>query len=402
MPDETQPALTIPKTIKSTMKITCIRDAKDLQTLENEWNALLRESSSDSVFLTWEWISTWWEIFGSAFSLRVLAARDEQGALLGIAPLMIGREKILGRTFRALMIIGQKGDTLAEYLDFFIRKGTEAIVANEFLAYIQTELRPEWDLLFFERILSESPNLGIIRQQLGGALIDGELKSPFVTLPVDSWSEFLASKSRNFRSQWNNSWNRLMKQGAVEFQFAGKEIGLKEAMHEVARLHRQRWGEKSNSFKTEKYLAFHDLLSRRLHEKGWLVLMLIAVNGEPVAARYDFCYGGKVWCIQGGWNDAYDHMRVGTILTGKVIEWAIDHGQSEYDFLGGDSDYKRRWSDGERVMVNVTFCNIQTWRGRVCHLLRCLVSLKGRIKKVIPKFLLSTIRKLRQVNAAHG
>lgn len=376
------------------MSIACIRDRKELEEIAPEWNRLLAESKSDSIFLSWEWISTWWDVFGGLFQMRVLLDRDEKGCIHGIAPLMIGKERIFGKTFRSLMIIGQKGDTLAEYLDLFVRAGCEKEITNRFAEYIKTELRNDWDLIFFERVVQESPNLDLLRTALQGAKIDNELKSPSLKL-LPTWDELLATKSRNFRSQWNNSWNRLMKQGKVEFLFAGKDVPLEKAMGEVARLHRQRWGDQSNSFKTEKYLGFHNQLARKLFEKQWLVLMLIAVDGEYVAARYDFAYGGKVWCIQGGWNDAYDSMRVGTILTGKVIEWGIENSQREYDFLGGDSEYKRRWSDGERTMVNLTAPNTSTLRGRLYQLFNQTKTAKQTLKNRMPDKVKVFLRRFR-------
>src|SRR5690242_1252065 len=131
------------------MNIGCIRDCETFKKLEPEWNALLQENRSSSIFLTWEWISTWWEIFGKDFEMRVLIDRDENGKLRGIAPLMIGHDKgSFGRNFRCLMIIGQRGDTLAEYLDFIIHPGCEKEVVDSFVGYIVNELAADWDYIF--------------------------------------------------------------------------------------------------------------------------------------------------------------------------------------------------------------------------------------------------------------
>src|SRR5215207_1935799 len=93
------------------INIGCIRDYEAFRKLEPEWNALLQQSQSNCIFLTWEWISTWWEIFGADFEMRVLTSHDPSGKLRGIAPLMIGREQAsFARNFRCLMIIGQRGD----------------------------------------------------------------------------------------------------------------------------------------------------------------------------------------------------------------------------------------------------------------------------------------------------
>lgn len=364
------------------MNIRCLRTKEELHALAPCWNELLQRSSSNGIFLTWEWVLTWWEAFGGRFKLLLLVAEADGGKLVGIAPTMIGRLRSpTGLSFRCLMLVGQQGDTLAEYLDFITERGREEEITAAFSRHLLTKLAADWDCVFFERILTTSPNLATLTKQFGGNR-DHELKSLCVTLG-GTWQEFLAAKSRNFRNQWKNSWNRLQGEGKVEFLFGGKDLPLALALAEVSRLHRERWAEKSGSFRTETYLQFHEKLCERLHPNGWLLLLLLSVNGRNVAARYDYIYAGKLWCMQGGWSPEYAGKRVGTLLTGKVIEWGITHGMSEYDFLGGDSDYKRRWASDERVMINLTAANPKTFRGRLWRWNHALESFARRVKDIL-------------------
>ena len=64
-----------------------VSDIAGLRRLRPEWNGLLCRSPASSVFLTWEWIATWWEHFGREGDLLILAVRDESGRLVGLAPL---------------------------------------------------------------------------------------------------------------------------------------------------------------------------------------------------------------------------------------------------------------------------------------------------------------------------
>jgi CelD/BcsL family acetyltransferase involved in cellulose biosynthesis len=284
------------------------------------------------------------------------------------------------------MLIGQRADTFAEYLDFIVERGREAEVTSAFCDFLHREVAAEWDFIFFERILTTSPNLSTLKRKTRPlhlvALRDRQLKAPHVVLG-GSWPEFMAQKSRNFRNQWNNSWNRLQAEGEVKFLFAGSDVPLSAALAELTRLHRERWEEDSASFRTEDYLKFHEQLCARLHANGWLLLLLLSVNGRNVAVRYDYRYAGKLWCMQGGWSPEYASKRVGTLLTGKVIEWGFEHGLREYDFLGGDSDYKRRWANGERLMTNLTAGNTNTVRGRLWKWNRALEDVARRVKRTL-------------------
>ena len=54
--------------------------------LKPEWNDLVHRSCCDSVFLTWEWQSTWWKHLGEG-DLLLLGFAPRAGRLVGIAPL---------------------------------------------------------------------------------------------------------------------------------------------------------------------------------------------------------------------------------------------------------------------------------------------------------------------------
>ena len=52
-----------------------IEDAAGFEKLREEGNDLLRRSASDCLFLTWEWLHTWWTHLSEGRRLRILAVR---------------------------------------------------------------------------------------------------------------------------------------------------------------------------------------------------------------------------------------------------------------------------------------------------------------------------------------
>ena len=333
-----------------------VTDGTGLRELASEWNGLLAESATGSLFLRHEWLSTWWDVFGADFELRLLLVRDAGGALLGAAPLMTGRGpgKLRGR-LRHLLFVGQQGETHAEHLDVLVRRDAAGEVVGELARGIREETG-RWDVLLFERMPAESPTLAALESALGASGLQVERlrpqASPYLPLP-GAWDDLLAAKSRNFRRQWKNSRNRLAGQGDVRLLLAGRDVALDEAFDRLVTLHHSRWGDNEGSFRTPRYVEFHRRLSRVLAAADDLLLALLEVGGETVAARYDFVHGGKVWCFQGGRLPEFERMRAGTVLTGLVMEHAIQRGLTEYDFLSGEDDYKRRWATQERTLVDL-------------------------------------------------
>ena len=69
------------------MKVVEIREWQDMERLRPQWEALLAESGSNTIFVTWEWMSAWWGAYGIPGELRIVAVYDDAGVLRGIAPL---------------------------------------------------------------------------------------------------------------------------------------------------------------------------------------------------------------------------------------------------------------------------------------------------------------------------
>ena len=60
--------------------------------LKSKWNELLKRSYADSVFMTWEWCSTWWQAYQPG-ELWIHTIVSEQGNLIGIAPFFIEQQQ---------------------------------------------------------------------------------------------------------------------------------------------------------------------------------------------------------------------------------------------------------------------------------------------------------------------
>ena len=56
--------------------VTTVTDTATFESLAGEWRALHADSTADPLFLSWEWLFTWWCCLGGRRPLRVLTIRD--------------------------------------------------------------------------------------------------------------------------------------------------------------------------------------------------------------------------------------------------------------------------------------------------------------------------------------
>src|SRR5579885_1786945 len=116
------------------MKIETIESAEGFYGLRKEWNELLKNSSSDAVFLTHEWLSSWWKYLSEGRRLSIVAARDK-GQLVGILPVAVREAQYSRMMPRVLEFLGS-GQIGSDYLDVIIASGREPEVAAAFAEHL--------------------------------------------------------------------------------------------------------------------------------------------------------------------------------------------------------------------------------------------------------------------------
>src|ERR1039458_8378275 len=71
----------------NSMRVEMIDDPKRFSDVREDWKRLLENSPSDSLTVTWEWLSSWWQAYGSARYMRIIAVWEGE-TLIGAAPLL--------------------------------------------------------------------------------------------------------------------------------------------------------------------------------------------------------------------------------------------------------------------------------------------------------------------------
>jgi CelD/BcsL family acetyltransferase involved in cellulose biosynthesis len=350
-------------TTSSGIQVRWISKPAEWKELEETWNELLSNSSADALFLCWEWIDTWLEVYGNEGTWIILTALDGDGKLLGIAPMMIDRGAgKFGKHLRRLLLVGQKADTASEYLDWILRHGSEEKVAAAFCDFILVKLADRWDILQFQAMREDSATIQFISHAFAkrGVQVSTHrvTAAPYVSLPP-TWDEFLSRRSSTFRQRWN----KFHREHAVIVRVVGQDFSVAEGMETLRRLNALRWGDERRSFLSPSYVRFHDKVAARFHQKNQLLMLLLEVDAQIVAGRYDFAYAGKGWCFQGGWLPECEKLRPGRTMMAYQMRCCIERGLLEYDFLGGDASYKGEWSQAERWIIDLGARNPSSLRG---------------------------------------
>ena len=116
------------------MQIQTIQTTDEFLSLRAEWNALLETSASNCVFLTHEWLSTWWKHLADGRRLHVVTARKD-GNLIGVLPLAERAPQFARMMPRILEFLGS-GVIGSDYLDTIVAKESECEVMDAFADHL--------------------------------------------------------------------------------------------------------------------------------------------------------------------------------------------------------------------------------------------------------------------------
>jgi CelD/BcsL family acetyltransferase involved in cellulose biosynthesis len=330
-------------------------------------NNLLARSSADALFLSWEWLTHWWQCYGVTLGRAPeILAFYHGNNLVGLAPLyrrlVVRRGLLLARSVQVIGLSWRDPEPLiSEYLDVIaspenldavrracVRVLLDEPVWTEFVIGF-TAAGEQWRDAFARL----APSRGHYVRELDRSVsYQADLAQGFGAYLRD-----LGQSTR--RSLWNLR-RRLTDYGEVTFEFVSPEE-IDSGFSDLNRLHQLRW--KRPAFIGNR-LVFHGTLAGRLTSRGELSFSRLRVGGDVVSVLYDIRKGARQYNIKMGFDPAFSsRVSLGLIHLGYAMEAAADHGVTVYDFLAGPgqtSDYKRHLSQARRALSCV-----QMLRGRV-------------------------------------
>jgi len=323
----------------SPLQVRVLQTGAELERLRDEWNELLSESSADCLFLSWEWMTSWWRQLGNDRTLHVIEVR-ERNRLVGLAPFTIlhGRVEFMGT-----------GTVGSDYLDLIVRRESEQDVLDAIARSLET-LGHQLRLSHF------LPGSAVHRlaegmTALGYRFFDRRINvCPFMALSGQNWDSFLSTLGRRHRE---NIRRRIRKLPAdASFRRAATPEDVRRDLTSLISLHNQRWDTRggSDALRDGRVQEFHREFAELALGRGWLRLFVLNLGDRPAAAVYAFNYKGKSLYYQAGVAPEYSGMSLGLVALALSIQDAIEEGSVEYDFLHGDEEYKSLWANETREL----------------------------------------------------
>ena len=122
------------------IEYSLVTETHDLHALENEWNSLYAKSGSSNIYLSWDWLTSWWEVYGKQRKLMVLLARD-QNELIGVVPLLLRNFKYFGTISVRRIEFLSTGELVSEtvcpaFMSMLLNSGNPRALVDGFVEFL--------------------------------------------------------------------------------------------------------------------------------------------------------------------------------------------------------------------------------------------------------------------------
>lgn len=305
----------------------------------------------ENAFLTAEWFAAWRRHYADGARPVVGVARSPEGELEGVLPLVLE-----GRTVRFA------GSGLGDRFGPAAAAEKEAEVAAA-LGGALRGIRGMWSSLVLENVDPEARWWRELSRAAGCGetpILGRGAPLPAIRIGSRGWEEYLATRSRNLRSQLGRRRRALERSHDVHVRWSDEER-VEEDMTTLFSLHRARWStRKGGSSMTQRAVAFHTDFAKLAARRGWLRLCFLEVDREPVAGWYGWRIGERFAYYQAGFDPKWADRSVGLVLFAETIRAAFEEGATTYDMLLGDEHFKQRFADDADAVRTVVIA--PRWR----------------------------------------
>jgi CelD/BcsL family acetyltransferase involved in cellulose biosynthesis len=317
----------------------------DFEKLKSQWNSVLLKSNNNTLFLTWEWLFTWWKHYHKDRDLNILLAKEGDN-ILGIAPIMLATKKIWRFKIKTVEFLGAEH---TDYRDFVLtEKKSECL--KLFFNYM---LELNWDFLNLKFIPEETFSSHFFSSEVANKCGVTEKVAgicPYLSMN-SNYEDFSKSLSGKTRKHLKSDMKKLQNEHDISFEKISDHSTLARGLKDFEYLHQQRWSSKGGmgSFRSDpKFSLFLLEVCKQLVDSNSVNLTLLKADGKPISGALCFEYNNTFYYYHQGYDPDFSGFGVGNLLILHLIKGAFDKQMVTFDFLQGDEKYKERWASNKK------------------------------------------------------
>ncbi|MET0068351.1 MAG: GNAT family N-acetyltransferase [Candidatus Thiodiazotropha sp.] len=327
------------------MHIVHVADISDIPLSREAWNRLVSQNETNTLFLTHEWFSSWYDTFSVGHELCLLLVYEGENPI-GFAPLVVCKHDNKHKTLQFA------GYCNADYLDFVAPTSKKQVI-NLIFNYLVDEFN-DWDRILLYNIPSESSTSAYIEEACNRlnlpCLERNAINCPY--LQIEGHQEEVDRLINKYRNK--RPFNYFSKQGELIFRRLSQE-DIDKHLPVFFSQHIQRWeGTPFPSlFNNHLNQLLYKNVAQQFVDTDWLHFSVVELDGKPISYHYGFDYDDKYYWYKPSFNTDYSAHSPGILMVRYLIESALIRQRKELDFTIGDEPFKKRFTNSKRHNINL-------------------------------------------------
>ena len=341
---------------------------------ETVWRELESRFGNGGLTSSWFWNSSWLDVYGDLVP-HVFLIAERDGAPCAITLITQGVSQKRGPVPVRSIHLGTGGEPLGssvctEYLRLLVNETDRQEVSLAILKHVTLSVR-KWEEFVLDGMVPGDAQPFL--QHKGYWFVRNETCRVSDFRPIrKAGSDVIASLGKNTRYSIRRSMRRF---GDLTVESAATEEQAHSFFEEMVDLHQRHWtaiGE-PGAFADSRFSAFHRLILKGLLERNALLMMRVRTADETIGSIYGFIENNRVLMYQSGFADFEDDkLKPGLVSHALIMQYCLDTGIDEYDYLYGDSRYKQDLTNSSRELIYAVLCKrtikqVLLRRARVRH-----------------------------------
>lgn len=377
-------------------ELKVLQTESEFQDLQPDWQPLLLNCAQGSIYLTWEWMYTWWQVFSDHRMHPYIICLYQNQTLRAIAPFAVEERRPFGVPFRELFFLGTYEDEADE-------------VCTNYLDIIADSCSPDYPALIgaivlhlaglLQRHLVHEVNLknlhpdSLLPQQTAAlaASIRREQSNQdrcALVIPPATWDQYLMQLGKPWRKSIRSTFRKVEELGRVKSTYFGEDsAAVSAAFERFVELHQQRWQQQGRGglFSSRLFERFHRTLIQRFDNSGTVRFHELRFDDRLVASCYLFCFDRVVYrYLPASVHESHEKISFGFFERVLTIQDGIGQQVKRIDFYKAHPD-SYKW---HLANAHWTVCDLQLSRRSLPRAAHQLFQFCGRVRcRVQRKFL---------------
>jgi hypothetical protein len=319
------------------------------------WERIHSLCPDASFFLSREWVDCWLATFGADLNPDLMTFVKD-GDVVGCCLLVWRTQWVRGIPLRRVYLNcsgeNESDSTCIEYNSLLSLPDCGEPVAKALGTFLRTRY---WDELLLNGVVERSP-ISAMASALGSNEFS-EMPAHYVDFdrirrPGEEYINLLSPKVRAHIRRSLRTYEQIG--GNCELDVARNAEEALAILRQLAELHQTSWTDRGRAgvFGSPTFLRFHERLVRSEFDHGTILLMRLQAGQQIVGALYSFVHRGCVYFYQSGFHYTLDsRMSPGLATLCMAVSYCLERPElNGFDFLAGDSQYKRALATDSRPL----------------------------------------------------